>query len=259
MILIAPPGSSRAGKANRVGGGHREESEAMNSTIRLGYFYRTLPLMTAQRHGFYRRHGLEVQEERVRSSTQQFEYLLDGRYDVVQTSPDNVANYRYNTGHALGDRIDVQGFLGMDYGLNLVLVARPGIRPARTLKAVAVDATDSGFAYVLYAILERAGLKRGKHYDVVPVGGVSQRFQRLLSGDAGFDATLLSGGFETRAANSSYRILGSVREVADPYVGAWAVMEPSKRRKVRCSAIPAHQSRSSKSSVEISGDGTSVR
>lgn len=193
----------------------------MNSTIRLGYFYRTLPLMAAQRHGFYRRHGVEVQEERVRSSTQQFEYLLDGRYDVVQTSPDNVANYRYNTGHALGDRIDVQGFLGMDYGLNLVLVARPGIRSARTLKAVAVDAPDSGFAYVAYAILERAGLKRGKHYDVVPVGGVSQRFQRLLSGDAGFDATLLSGGFETRAANSSYRILGRVREVADPYVGAW--------------------------------------
>lgn len=31
-------------------------------------FYRTLPLMAAQRHGFYRRHGVEVQEERVRSS-----------------------------------------------------------------------------------------------------------------------------------------------------------------------------------------------
>lgn len=194
----------------------------MNNTIRLGYFYRTLPLMAAHRGGFYHRHGLKVREERVRSSTQQFEYLRDGRYDVVQTSPDNVANYRFNTGHVLGQRIDVQGFLGMDYGLNLVLVARPGIESTRDVGAVAVDAPESGFAYVLYAILERAGLQRNEDYDVMSVGGVSHRFQRLLSRDGGFDATLLSGGFETRAANSGYRILGSVREVADPYVGAWA-------------------------------------
>lgn len=194
----------------------------MSATIRLGYFYRTLPLMAAERHGFYRRHGLDVQAERVRSSTQQFEYLRDGGYDVVQTSPDNVANYRYNERHALTGRIDVQGFLGMDYGLNLLLAARPGIGSANEVRSVAVDAPDSGFAYVLYAILERAGLKRGEHYEVVPVGGVSQRFERLLAGDPRFDATLLSGGFETRAANSGYRMLGSVREVADPYMGAWA-------------------------------------
>ncbi|HEX6302470.1 MAG TPA: hypothetical protein VF148_18625 [Acidimicrobiia bacterium] len=56
---------------------------------------------------------------------------------------------------------------------------------------------------------------------MVPVGGVSQRFQRLLSGDAGSDATLLSGGFETRG-QLQLPHPGSVREVADPYVGAWA-------------------------------------
>jgi hypothetical protein len=153
----------------------------MNRMIRLGYFYRTLPLMadsgTASTAGTAwkcRRNGSGPPPSS--SST-----CWTDATTSSQTSPDNVANYRYNTGHALGDRIDVQGLLGMDYGLNLVLVARPGIRSARALKAVAVDAPDSGFAYVAYAILERAGLKRGKHYDVVPVGGVSQRFQRLLS------------------------------------------------------------------------------
>lgn len=191
--------------------------------ITFGCFYRTLPMMAAERLGFYRRHGLEVEHERVASSTQQFAFLRDGRYDVVQTSPDNVANYRYNRDNPLGERIDVQGFMGMDYGLYLVLVARPEIRSAGELRGrtVAVDALESGFAYVLYEILARAGLQRGEDYSVVPVGGVSHRFERLLAGDPSFDATLLSGGFETRAANAGYKLFGSAHDIADPYVGAW--------------------------------------
>lgn len=159
-------------------------------------------MMAAERLGFYRRYGLEVDYERVASSTQQFEFLRDGRYDAVQTSPDNVANYRDNGDNPLGGRIDVQGFMGMDYGLYLVLAARPEIGSAKDLRgrAVAVDAPESGFAYVLYEILARAGLHRGEDYSVVSMGGVSHRFDRLIAGDPSFEATLLSGGFETRAA-----------------------------------------------------------
>jgi ABC-type nitrate/sulfonate/bicarbonate transport system substrate-binding protein len=191
--------------------------------ITFGCFYRTLPMLAAERLGFYRRHDLEVDYQRVASSTQQFAFLRDGGYDVVQTSPDNVANYRYNRGNPLGERMDVQGFMGMDHGLYLVLVARPEIRSAGELRGrtVAVDARESGFAYVLYEILARAGLQRGEDYSVVPVGGVSQRFDRLLAGDPSFDATLLSGGFETRAANAGYQLFGSAHDIADPYVGAW--------------------------------------
>lgn len=191
--------------------------------IRLGCFYRSLPMMAAEQHGFYDERGIAVEHLQVTSSTQQFEYLRDGGYDVVQTSPDNVANYRYNTGNPIGTRVDGQGFMGMDYGMLLAVVARPGIESIEGLRGrtVAVDAPASGFAYVLYKILARHGLERGEDYAVVSTGGVFDRYHSLIEGDD-FDATLLSGGFETRASNAGYTLLDSVYDIADPYLGVWA-------------------------------------
>lgn len=191
--------------------------------IRLGCFYRSLPMIAAEQLGFYNEGGVDVDHQQVTSSTQQFEYLRDDRYDVVQTSPDNVANYRYNDGNPIGTRIDGQGFMGMDYGMLLAVVTRPGIASIEALRGgtVSVDAPASGFAYVLYKILARHGLRRGEDYAVVSTGGVADRYRGLLETDD-FDATLLSGGFETRAKNAGYVLLDSVHDIADPYLGVWA-------------------------------------
>src|SRR5919106_2413639 len=192
------------------------------TSIRMGIFYQSLPMMAAQELGAYEREDLQVEYQKVSSSIQQFESLRDDRYDVVQTSPDNVANYRLNEGNPVGGRIASVGFLGMDYGMNLTLVVRPEIEEAGQIKGrtVSVDAPFSGFAYVLYKILRRAGLEREVDYEVVPTGGVADRYTALLAGE--FDGTLLSGGFETRAVSQGYRILGSVYDIASPYVGVMA-------------------------------------
>jgi ABC-type nitrate/sulfonate/bicarbonate transport system substrate-binding protein len=192
------------------------------TAIRMGVFYQSLPMMVAQDLGYYEREGLEVDYQRVSSSIQQFEYLREDRYDFIQTSPDNVANYRLNEGNPLGGRIASTGFMGMDYGMNLTLVARPEIDGPDQLKGgtVSVDAPFSGFAYVLYKILRQAGLEREADYEVVPTGGVADRYTALLAGE--FDGTLLSGGFETRAVSQGYRIVGSVYDIASPYVGVMA-------------------------------------
>jgi ABC-type nitrate/sulfonate/bicarbonate transport system substrate-binding protein len=192
------------------------------TAIRMGVFYQSLPMMVAQDLGYYEREGLEVDYQRVSSSIQQFEYLREDRYDFIQTSPDNVANYRLNEGNPLGGRIASMGFMGMDYGMNLTLVARPEIDGPDQLKGgtVSVDAPFSGFAYVLYKILRQAGLEREADYEVVPTGGVADRYTALLAGE--FDGTLLSGGFETRAVSQGYRIVGSVYDIASPYVGVMA-------------------------------------
>lgn len=211
----------------------------MNSstTVRLGCFYRSLPMMAAQQKGFYDDAGIEVNYQQVSSSTQQFEYLRDGRYDVVQTSPDNTANYRYNDGNPIGTRVDGKGFMGMDYGMLLIVVARPGIESLGQLRGrtLAVDAPASGFAYVLYEILERAGLFRGRDYSVVSAGGVFDRYQAFMNSDE-FDATLLSGGFETRAANNGFVLLDSVYSVANPYLGVWAAATASWLAENRATA-----------------------
>lgn len=192
------------------------------TAIRMGVFYQSLPMMVAQELGYYEREGLEVEYQKVSSSIQQFEYLGDDRYDLIQTSPDNVANYRLNEGNPVGGRIASVGFMGMDYGMNLTLVVRPEIDEPAQLKGrrVSVDAPFSGFAYVLYKILRRAGLEREADYEVVPTGGVADRYTALLAGE--FDGTLLSGGFETRAVSQGYRIVGSVYDIASPYVGVMA-------------------------------------
>lgn len=196
----------------------------MTTKIRLGGFYRSLPMTVAEEQGFYQRHDLDVEFDQVTSSTQQFEYLSDGRYDVVQTSPDNTANYRLNDDNPIGVRVDAKGFLGLDHGMLLIVVARPGIESVEELReeTISVDAPASGFAYVIYKILANHGLERGTDYDIVSTGGVYDRYVAMVEQGADFAATLMSGGFETRAANRGFTLLDSVHDIYDPYLGVWA-------------------------------------
>lgn len=196
----------------------------MTRRIRLGGFYRSLPMAVAEKQGLYAARDVEVEFDQVSSSTQQFQYLSDGRYDVVQTSPDNTANYRLNQGNPIGRRVDAKGFLGLDYGMYLVVVARPGIESIEELrgKVISVDAPESGFAYVIYKILANHGLQRGADYDIVSTGGVYDRYVAMVDQDADFAATLMSGGFETRAASRGFELLESVHDLYDPYLGVWA-------------------------------------
>jgi ABC-type nitrate/sulfonate/bicarbonate transport system substrate-binding protein len=112
----------------------------------------------------------------------------------------------------------MQSFMGTDYGTGLSLVSKPEFSTSESLrgKRLGVDAPDSGFAYVLYEMMRQHGLERGLDYEVVVIGGVAARYNSLLAG--AIDATLLSGGFEVRAADAGYASLESVTEVADPYM-----------------------------------------
>jgi ABC-type nitrate/sulfonate/bicarbonate transport system substrate-binding protein len=196
----------------------------MTRRMQLGGFYRSLPMAVAEEQGFYEAYDLEVEFGQVASSTQQFQFLSDGRYDIVQTSPDNTANYRLNADNPIGAPVDAQGFLGLDYGMYLVVVARPGIESVEQLRGetISVDAPASGFAYVIYKILANHGLQRGSDYGIVSTGGVYDRYVEMVEKDGDFAATLMSGGFETRAARRGYVLLDSVHDIYDPYLGVWA-------------------------------------
>lgn len=191
----------------------------MAELLRMGIFIRTLPMLVAQSRGYYAAEGLQVEYLQVASSTQQFEYLRDGRYDLIQTAPDNVFNYRLNRANPLGRIIRSQLLIGTDYGMNLRLVARPGINAVAELRGrvLAVDAPASGFAYVLFEILRRHGLELGRDYQIVPAGGALQRCEGLLAGQ--FDATLLVGGLEMRAASQGCTLLEGVYETLRPFMG----------------------------------------
>ncbi len=238
VVLVPSLGSTQAAYAKKT--------DSTPDTINMGIFGKSLPLIVADAKGFYAKHNLTVKYMQVQSSTQQFDYLGRDLYDVIQTSPDNVANYRLNTHNPLcTDKvcatIDAQGFLGLDYGLNLRLVARPDIKKVEDLKGktLSVDAENSGFAYVLYKILQQHGLKRGVDYNVISVGGVFQRYNDLMADQnpaqgqkPGLaDATLLSSGFETRASNDGYVLLDPVSTIASPYIGTFAAAKTTWLQK----------------------------
>lgn len=195
--------------------------------VRVGYFSKNLPTIVADTKGFWAAEGLQVQLLQVAGSVQQAQMLAAGQYDLAFCSADNTANYRLNANNALGQRVDFQIIAGQDLGAGLGLFVRPSISSIKALTGarIAVDAPDSGFAFVLYAILRLNGLERGRQYDVVTLGGTAQRYAALLQN--GTDATLLSAGFDVRAAAAGFPELASVNQLARPYLGS--IIEGSER------------------------------
>jgi ABC-type nitrate/sulfonate/bicarbonate transport system substrate-binding protein len=72
--------------------------------VTMGVFFKSLPMIVAQKNGFFSKNGLDVTYAQVSSSRQQFKSLADGTYDIVQTAVDNVAAYHLNKNNPLGRR-----------------------------------------------------------------------------------------------------------------------------------------------------------
>jgi ABC-type nitrate/sulfonate/bicarbonate transport system substrate-binding protein len=191
----------------------------MTQTLRLGIFSANIVADWAQEHGVFAEHGLAVEQVPVASSPAQFASLMAGDYDAVLTSPDNVATYVLNEHNPLGRRLELQIVRAVDRGGRLSLVAAPGIEGPTDLagRRFAVDVPTSGFAFVGFALLRRAGLEAGRDYEVVTAGATPRR--RQLLADGAFEATLLNAGHEARAVRAGASVLGVVSDVVRPYLG----------------------------------------
>jgi ABC-type nitrate/sulfonate/bicarbonate transport system substrate-binding protein len=191
----------------------------MTQTLRLGIFSANVVADWAQQHGVFAAHDLAVEQLPVASSPAQFASLMDGEYDAVLTSPDNVATYVLNERNPLGRRLDLEILRAVDRGGRLSLVAAPGFDTLEALvgRRFAVDVPTSGFAFVGFELLRRAGLEAGRDYEVITAGATPRR--RQLLADRAFEATLLNAGHEARAARSGAHVLGVVSDVVRPYLG----------------------------------------
>jgi len=199
---------------------HVIKAAAAASPVRVGYFSKNLPTIVADVKGFWAAEGLQVQLLQVAGSVPQAQALASGQYDLAFCSADNTANYRLNANNPLGRQADFQIIAGQDLGAGLGLFVAPGIADAKALAGarISVDAPDSGFAFVLYAILRLAGLERGVQYNVTTLGGTAQRFAALTQNQT--DATLLSAGFDVRAAAAGFPELASINQLIRPYLGS---------------------------------------
>ena len=144
--------------------------------LRIGTFTPSLLIDVARSTGRLDRAALDVAERPVPSSPAQFRSLESGEFDVVMTSPDNVLAYRFLTANPLGYNLPVEILAGIDRGLGLSLWLAPSVADVAGVRGgvVGVDVPESGFAFVAFALLERAGLNRAD-YLVESLGSTPRR------------------------------------------------------------------------------------
>lgn len=193
-----------------------------SNPLRMGIFSISPALAAGEKKGFFADNDVHVVYEQVQSSDQQFRDFAAGNYDVLQTAWDNVVNYRCNASNNYGSPLYVMADFALDLGMELTVVSPPAITSLEAVQGgeVAVDAKDSGYAYVMYSILENAGLRRDSDYTVVSQGGVAERYLRMTDGFTA--ATLLSNGLEALALEQGMNQLADESALGMPYLGSVA-------------------------------------
>ncbi|MEJ0049850.1 MAG: ABC transporter substrate-binding protein [Methylovirgula sp.] len=186
------------------------------------------PLFVARDKGFFTQQGLEVAAQPTTGSVAQMSGLASGKFDIAMTAVDNIVAYVEGEGDkSVGKQPDFFGFMGSDSGF-LSLVSVPEIKSIGELrgKTLLVDARSTGYAFVLYDMLRRAGFKR-TDYRVVPAGGMVQRWAAMQKNSGA--ATLLSTPFDILAKDKGFHQLSWATQVIGPYQGnvaatkrAWA-------------------------------------
>lgn len=177
-----------------------------------------LPLWAAQQQGFFAANGLAVTLEYTAGSRQMVAGFLDGRYPVILLSADNIVAYQQNRAELpVPGEPDAVMFMGGDDGL-LSLVTAPGITTMAGLRhaIIGVDAPDTGFALVLYALLEQAGLSRSE-VAIAALGSTEERYQALLQGRC--QASLLRTPYELMAAEQGCQVLAQTADILPHYQG----------------------------------------
>ena len=176
------------------------------------------PVWVAQRMGWFADAGLEVQLTPTPGSVFQLTGLIEGRFDLGITLIDNVAAYREGQGEVPAVGKDLIGLMAHDTRILPALITLPEVRSYADLRGrtLSLDATRTGYANVLYAMLEKGGLGRDD-YKLDSIGGVKQRFDALLARKHA--GALFNSPFESLLEAQGFTRLDTARSVAASYQG----------------------------------------
>ncbi len=193
-----------------------------------------LPIFVGLKFGLFEAVGLDIQLEITPSSIYQIENLVKGNFHIAGTAFDNVAAYREGQGPiAFDEPPDLVAFMGATR-IELSFVVSPDIGTYEDLKgcSIALDALATGFAFVLYDMMERAGLSIDD-CNLVPVGATPKRWESVRSGE--HVGTLTIEPFTSIAIANGFRVLQSSLNTMPNYQGgifaanrAWAANNAEK-------------------------------
>ena len=194
------------------------------------------PLWVAQEKGFFADNHLEVKITTTPGSVFQIQNMMAGKFDLAFSNYDNVVAYMEGQGEApLPEPPDLFTFMAVQYGA-VRLVANPEIQSIADLrgKSVAVDAATTGYAFVLYKMLQQAGVKEGE-YTVDKVGSTSQRADALMQNKT--SATILTTPLEIVPESKGYRRLANATETVGPYQAVSGVARRSWAKEHRAELV----------------------
>src|SRR6267143_3310443 len=176
------------------------------------------PIWVAQEKGLFAKNGLDVKLTPTPSSVFQLTNLIEGKFDIAMTAIDNLIAYREGQGEVPKLGPDLFAFMGGDNGF-LRLVTVPEVKSLDDLrnKTLSVDARTTGYAFVLFEMLERGGLRLDRDYTVERAGGFLRRFQALS--EKKHAATLLATPFELQLEAKGFNRLGNATDVLGAYQG----------------------------------------
>lgn len=206
-----------------------------------------LPLYVAADRGLFAAQGLTAALTPTVNSRQMMIGILQKEYDIGQAAIDNLIAYQEKqAAPELQVERDLVAFLGTS-STNLDLVVQPDIGAYADLKGkvLAVDAPNTGFAFVLRKMLDANGLKISD-YSFEAVGGDGSRLDALKAGKAA--GALLTTDFANRAVAAGLKRLGSSRDVLPHYQGtsfftsrSWAAAHHDALVKFTRAIVQAHR------------------
>ncbi|OGA80189.1 MAG: hypothetical protein A3G81_29395 [Betaproteobacteria bacterium RIFCSPLOWO2_12_FULL_65_14] len=176
------------------------------------------PVWVARKKGWFAGERIALDLAHTPGSVFQLTGLINGDFDLGITLVDNVLAYREGQGEAPVVGEDLTAFMACDTRVFPALVTQPAVRSYADLRGrtLAVDAKTTGYALVLYAMLEHGGLAR-EEYHVESVGGTQQRFEGMLAGrQAG---ALFNSPYESLLQARGFNVLDTAISVLGAYQG----------------------------------------
>jgi len=177
-----------------------------------------LPVFAAIEHGFFDKHGVHVSLTTTPSSVYQIQAFHAGEFDLAFTAFDNIVAYQEGQGAAqlegASDFCVVMGATQVE--LSAVMSAEIQTAQDITGKSLALDAVGTGFAFVLYDMLEQLGLQL-EDYHRVPVGATPERWQSVKDGQ--HVGTITIEPFTSIAKAAGFHVLRQSTESFPVYQG----------------------------------------
>jgi ABC-type nitrate/sulfonate/bicarbonate transport system substrate-binding protein len=180
-----------------------------------------LPLFAAEAKGFWAKRQLKIEQLIAPNSGELRDGLAQGRYQIVHGGVDNAV--------AMMDvaKVDIAVLMGGDNGFNSLMV-QPEINSYADLKGhtLAVDATNTAYALVMYQMLKQQGLQRGVDYQVKPVGATVVRVKAMIE-DKSLKAGILNLPFSVSAERAGLKNMGAAVQSIGPYqaTAGWVVRD----------------------------------